>query len=308
MLTNITFTIDDTEAGQRLDCVLATRFPTSTRAFCREAVAARDVRLNGMPCLKGAKARAGDVVAVRQLAEAQDNRVRPDASLAVDVVFENAGFVAANKPAGQPVHPLSWHELGTLANGLVARYPELAEVGDQPLMAGALHRLDTGTSGLVLAARTNEMFAFLRAQFVAQSVDKIYLALVEGRVDVPGKLTHDLAHHPTSRGKMVDARSLDAPDRRLFAETAYRPLERLGGYTLLEVTIRTGVTHQIRCQLALGGHPIVNDTLYGARPVPDCPRHFLHAFQAAILLPDALPLTLSAPPTPDVAAFLARCR
>lgn len=300
--------IEDTEAGQRMDRVLAVRFPTSTRAFCCEAVAARDVCLNNAPCLKGTKVQTGDVVTVRQLAEAHDNRVQPDTAASVDVVFADAGLIAANKPAGQPVHPLAWHERGTLMNGLVARYPELAEVGDHPLMAGALHRIDTGTSGLVMAARTNTLFGFLRAQFAAQTVDKIYLALVEGRVDTPGRLKHDLAHHPSSRGRMVDARSLTAPDRRLFAETVYRPVERIGGYTLLEVTIRTGVTHQIRCQLALGGHPVVNDTLYGARPVPDCSRHFLHASQAKIFLSDDTPLTLSAPPTPDFSAFLARCR
>ncbi|MCL1921878.1 MAG: pseudouridine synthase [Kiritimatiellaeota bacterium] len=308
MLTDITFAIDHAEAGQRIDRVLAARFPTSTRAFCREAVALGDVRLNGAACLKGAKAQAGEVVSVIRLAEARDNRVQPDPSLAAEVVFEDNGLIAVSKPAGQPVHPLSWHERGTLMNGLVARYPELAGVGDQPLMAGALHRIDTGTSGLVLVARTDAMFAFLRAQFAAQAVDKIYLALVEGRVDAPARLAHHLAHHPSSRGKMVDARSLAAPGRRLFAKTAYRPVERIGGYTLLEVSIRTGVTHQIRCQLALGGHPVVNDILYGARPVLGCTRHFLHAARATILLPDGLPFALSAPLTPDFAAFLMRCR
>ena len=308
MFTDITFMIDEAEAGQRIDRVLVRRFPTSIRAFGREAIAAGDVCLNGAPCLKSAKVRAGDVVAVRKLAEACDNRVQPEASLVVDVVFEHAEFVAANKPARQPVHPLSWQERGTLMNGLVARYPEMAAVGDQPLMAGALHRIDTGTSGLVLAARTNAMFEFLRAQFVAQTIDKVYLALVEGYVTGPRTLTHKLAHQPSSRGKMMRARDLVAPERRMLAVTSYRPLQRLGRYTLLEVTIRTGVTHQIRCQLAFNKHPIVNDTLYRADPVRDCPRHFLHAYQAKILLPDNTPLTLTAPPTPDFTAFLAQCR
>jgi len=308
MFTDITFTIEEAEAGQRMDRVLVRRFPTSIRAFCREAIAAGDVCLNHAPCLKSAKVRTGDTVTVRQLAEACDNRVQPDTSVAVDVVFEDAEFVAVNKPARQPVHPLSWQERGTLMNGLVARYPEMAEVGDQPLMAGALHRIDTGTSGLVLAARTNAMFEFLRAQFTAQTIDKVYLALVEGYVTGPRTLTHKLAHHPSSRGKMMRACNRVTPERRMLAVTDYRPLQRLGSYTLLEVTIRTGVTHQIRCQLALNKHPIVNDTLYGADVVRGCPRHFLHAHQAKILLPDNTPLTLTAPPTPDFTEFLARCR
>jgi len=306
MIHNSLFEVGAPEAGQRLDVVLHARFSSSTRAFCRQAVEAGEVLVNGRPGLKGAKLRAGDAVAVVRLKEASDNRVQPDASVRVQVVFEDGCVVAANKPAGQAVHPLSCEERGTLMSGLVARYPELAAVGDQPLMAGALHRIDTGTSGLVLAARTPEAFEGLRAQFVAQTVEKVYLALVEGHVAVPGRLAHELAHHPSlPHCKMVDARSLAAPDRRLRAETAYRPLGLFGPHTLLEVTIRTGVTHQIRCQLALGGWPIVNDTLYGARPVAGCARHFLHALEARFDHPaSGLPCRIRAPLTSDFEAFL----
>jgi 23S rRNA pseudouridine1911/1915/1917 synthase len=286
MIQDVTFEIQSAEVGQRLDVALLARFPTVTRAFCRQAVEAGQVLVNGRPCQKGAKLRLGETVAVQGLKEASDNRVYPDAAVSVQTVFEDACLVAANKPAGQAVHPLTSEEHGTLMNGLVARYPELAGVGDQPLMAGALHRIDTGTSGLVIAARTPAAFVALRAQFVAQSVAKVYLALVEGHVAVPGRLVHELAHHPAlPHCKMVDARSLTAPDRRMHAETAYKPLELIGRNTLLEVTIYTGVTHQIRCQLALDGWPIVNDTLYGARPVEGCTRHFLHAFEARFTHP-----------------------
>lgn len=282
MVADVIFEVGASEEGQRLDALLAARFAASSRAFCRLAVEGGQVSVNGEPCrLKGRKMRQGDRVAVASLKEACDNRVWPDASVAVSVVFEDAWLLGADKPAGQAVHPLKSEEHGTLMNGLVARYPELAAVGDQPLMAGALHRIDTGTSGLVLAARTQEAFEGLRAQFAAQTVEKIYLALVEGHVAVPGRLTHELAHHPAlPHCKMVDARSLSGAARRMRAETAYRPLELAGPYTLLEVTIFTGVTHQIRCQLALGGMPVVNDTLYGARPVEGCGRHLLHSAEA----------------------------
>lgn len=307
MITHTTFSVAAAEAGLRLDALLLARCPSSSRAFCRQAVETDRVRVNGRACLKGAKLRAGDTVEILALKEACDNRVRPDASVPVRIVFEDAHLLAVNKPAGLPVHPLTCEEGGTLMNGLVARYPELAALGDQPLMAGALHRIDTGTSGLVLAARTPEAFAGLRAQFEAQSVDKVYLALVEGHVGIPGRLEHELAHHPAwPCCKMVDARSLAAPDRRLRAETAYRPLRLIGRYTLLEVTIRTGVTHQIRCQLALGGWPVANDTLYGARAVEGCPRHFLHAYEARFTHPVfGQPCRLQAPLTPDFEAFLA---
>jgi len=308
MIRQATLTATAQEAGQRLDQVVCARFPTSTRAFCRRAVEDGTVTVNGRLCLKGYKLRAGDTVTAVRLKEACDNRVWPDASVPVQVVFEDAWLVAANKPAGLPVHPLTCEEHGTLMNGLVARYPELAALGDQPLMAGALHRIDTGTSGLVLAARTAAAFENLRAQFSAQTAEKVYLALVEGHVAVPGRLTHELAHHPAlPHCKMVDARSLAAPDRRMRAETAYTPLELAGPYSLLEVTIRTGVTHQIRCQLALGGWPIVNDTLYGARPVEGCTRHFLHAYEIRFAHPaSGLPCRIQAPPAKDFLAVAGR--
>jgi 23S rRNA pseudouridine1911/1915/1917 synthase len=313
MLTRLTFTTDANESGLRLDAALLARFPTSTRAFCRAAIGDGRVLVNGRPRLKGHKLRPGDAVTVEALKEACDNRVHPDPFVPVKVIFEDAHLIAADKPAGLPVHPLDCEERGTLMNGLVARYPELAALGDRPLMAGALHRIDTDTSGLVLAARTAEAFANLRAQFDAQSVEKTYLALVEGHVAVPGRLVHDLAHLPglpyckmglgsskvlkcgSSKVGRDDSsahnfRTSELPNlrtspRAFRAETAYRPLELAGPHTLLEVTIRTGVTHQIRCQLALAGWPVVNDTLYGARAVDGCARHFLHAFAARFAHP-----------------------
>jgi 23S rRNA pseudouridine1911/1915/1917 synthase len=142
---------------------------------------------------------------------------------------------------------------------------------------------------------------------VAQTIEKVYLALVEGHVAIGGCLVHELAHHPAlPHCKMVDASSLAAPDRRMRAETAYRPLEIVGPYTLLRVTIRTGVTHQIRAQLALAGLPIVGDTLYGGQPVAGCARHFLHASEIRFSHPQSgLPVALQAPLTRDFDGFLA---
>lgn len=274
----------------RLDRFLAEHFSTSTRTFCQAAIEAGNVIVNNKKCgTKSTKLRKGDTLIILQLAEAAENRVQPDDSVAIDVVYEDAELIAVNKPAGQPVHPLAHTELGTLMNGLAARYPELATVGDQPLMAGALHRIDTGTSGLVLAARTQAAFDHLRDQFAKQTVDKVYYALVEGLVKEPGKLVQDLVHGPSSRCKMmpletwrVEHGKWREPERIFHAETSYKPIERRQGCTLLEVLIRTGVTHQIRCQLACAGHPIVNDTWYGAQPVPDLNRYLLHAYSATV--------------------------
>ena len=286
MLHHLTFTAAANESGTRLDATLFARFPSSSRAFCREAIQAGRVLVNGRPGLKGHKLRAGDTVSVEALKEACDNRVLPNPTIPIKLVFEDEHLLAVDKPAGLPVHPLNGEERDTLMNALVARYPELAALGDRPLMAGALHRIDTATSGLVLAARTAEAFENLRAQFDAQTVEKTYLALVEGHVVIPGRLAHDLVHDPAlSFCKMVEARHVPNAPRSFHAETAYRPQELIGSNTLMEVTIRTGVTHQIRCQLALAGWPIVNDTLYGARPVHNCSRHYLHAFAACFTHP-----------------------
>lgn len=305
MLSGLSFIVGPAEAGLRLDCVIAARYPAVPRSRVREAILAGAVRVNGRPCLKSDKAPAGATVAIESLPEGSDMRVEPDPSVPLDVLYEDADLLAFNKPAGRPVHPNARGERGTLMNGAVARYPELASIGDRPLMAGALHRIDTNTSGLVLAARTPAAFATLREEFTRQSVTKIYLALVEGRVEKPGRVEGDLAHDPKFRGHILPASAVAHPDRLLHARTDFRVKQALGDYTLLEVTILTGVTHQIRCQLAAAGHPIVNDVLYGARPVPGCPRHFLHAASATFRHPSTgAALTLAAPLTPDFQKFL----
>ena len=293
MIENASFQAET--SGVRLDAALLSRFPSSTRAFCREACAAGEVLVDGRPALKGMKLPRGAQVLVRRLAEASDNRVAPDRSIRVHCLFEDDALLAFDKPPAQPVQPLTYRETGTLMNGVVARWPDVRDVGDQPLMAGALHRIDADTSGLVLVARTQAAFDNLRAQFAAQTVKKTYLALVEGSVAVGGTLENDLGHVPgLSYCKMTDiSRARLTRDTRqptpLHAVTNFRPLARTTvaneERTLLEVTIYTGVTHQIRAQLALAGLHIVNDRLYGAFAVENQTGHCLHALAARFLHP-----------------------
>ena len=284
------------QSGVRLDAVLLGTYPTTTRAFVREAVEGGKVLVNGRRAAKGLKLRGGEQIAVSELLEAEDNLVRPNPAIRPRVVFEDAALLGLDKPAGLPVQPLSCSETKTLMNGVAARYPECIPLGDRPLMAGALHRIDADTSGLVLAARTAEAFEALRAQFTAQTVKKTYLALVEGSVAVGGTLANDLVHDPSLPFcRMIDARHnrlCEAEKRKLrplHAVTNFKPIghttveneER----TLLEVTIYTGVTHQIRAQLALAGFHIVNDRLYGAFAVENQTGHGLHAWAAAFRHP-----------------------
>lgn len=282
--------------GVRLDAALLSAFPTSTRAFVREAIESGAVRVDGRRGVKGAKLRGGETVDVEELAEAGDNVVMPDPSVRVREVFADGALLAFDKPAGVPVQPLSRTERGTLMNGVVARHPECAPLGDRPLMAGAIHRIDAGTSGLVLVARTADAFANLRRQFAAQSVKKTYLALVEGTVAAGGTLEGDLVHDPTlPYCRMVDAhnnrltRAQRADLKPLHAVTNFKPIGfstiELEERTLLEITIFTGVTHQIRAQLALAGMHVINDRLYGAFAVEGQAGHCLHALAAAFRHP-----------------------
>ena len=292
MISKREFRID--EGGIRLDAALLREFPSTTRAFAREAVERGCVFVDGRTAAKGLKLRGGETILVRELLEADDN--------------------AFDKPAGMPVQPLSCRESGTLMNLVCARFPECASVGDEPLMAGALHRIDADTSGLVLVARTQNAFENMRAQFAAQTVRKTYLALVEGSVAVGGRLENDLAHDPTLPFcRMIDARrnrltnAQRARLRPLHAVTEFRPIAMTTcgneDRTLLEVTIYTGVTHQIRAQLALAGLHIVNDRLYGAFAVENQRGHCLHALAAKFTHPESGDPVEIQTPYPSWASF-----
>ena len=282
------------QGGVRLDAALLMMFPSSTRAFCRKACADGKILVNSRTATKGMKLHEGDVVEVVALAEKADNRVAANASVAVDCIFEDAALLAFDKPSGQAVQPLSRHESETLLNGIAARWPECVDVGerDVPLMAGACHRIDAGTSGLVLVARRQDAFENLRGQFARHEVEKTYLALVEGRITAGGTLEGELAHDPLlAYCKMIDPRRARAPlrEKPMFARTRFVPIawtqEGAEDRTLLEVTIFTGVTHQIRAQLAMAGMHLVNDRLYGAFAVEDFTGHALHSLAAKFTHP-----------------------
>ena len=283
------------EGGVRLDAAILHAFPTSTRAFVKEAIATGNILVGDRCAPKGLKLRGGETIVVRELLEAADNLVAPVAG-SLAVAFEDDALLAFDKPAGMPVQPLTCRETGTLMNAVVHRYPECRALGDSPLMAGALHRIDADTSGLVLVARTAAAFDALRAQFSAQTVKKTYLALVEGAVAVGGTLENDLVHDPTLPFcRMIDVKRVirDLGSgirlRSLHAVTQFQPIGRTTveneERTLLEVTIYTGVTHQIRAQLALAGMHIVNDRLYGAFAVENQRGHCLHALAASFAHP-----------------------
>jgi 23S rRNA pseudouridine1911/1915/1917 synthase len=296
-------TVPSGAAPLRLDLFLTSHVPSCSRRRAQRAIAAGEVRLNGKRTRKGATVGDGDVV---QVADALYELpvVRPNPRLALRVVYADAELIAIDKPAGMPSHALRPEETETVANFLLARYPELAAVGRNGLEPGIVHRLDTDTSGVLLAARTPAAYQALRRQFAAHRVTKEYLALVDGEVTEPGELHAPIRRAGRNPGVMRVCTTPDARTRP--AGTAYRPIERLGPRTLLEVRILTGVMHQIRVHLASIGHPIVGDRVYGVQPAPPLPhRQLLHACRVALTHPRTGKLThISAPLPPDFAALL----
>jgi 23S rRNA pseudouridine1911/1915/1917 synthase len=273
-----TLTVD--RAG-RLDALVHAALPGWSLRLVRRLIAEGEVRLNGRPAPKGTRLTAGDRVTLPELPRG----ISPEPELALRTVYADHAVVVVEKPGGMPGHALDPRERGTAAAFLLASYPELADVGD-PLAPGLVHRLDTGTSGLLVAARSVEAHARLRAALRARTVEKRYLAVVVGDASALAaqRLAAPLAHDPHDRRRMVAA----TPGRRAWpAETSIHLVGATAERSLVAATIRTGVTHQVRVHLALAGHPVLGDPLYGGPDAGLAPnRHALHACRITFPHPD----------------------
>jgi 23S rRNA pseudouridine1911/1915/1917 synthase len=217
--------------------------------------------------------------------------------------------VVIDKMAGMPTAALSPEDRQSLANALVARYPEVAFVGGQPLAAGLLQRLDNETSGLLLAARTESAFAAMKARLDAGEVEKVYLALVAGEPPASGAIDKPIAHHPQDERRMVvvQGKQTATRSRARAALTIFRVLARPAGHALLEVIITRGVRHQIRLHLADAGFPVAGDALYGAPAGRPAPRHFLHASRLTFVEPEVEQRRVVESPLPEeLATWLER--
>ena len=277
----------------RLDALLRTLLPTISRRLVRAFVADGSVRVNGRRASKGSRVVEGDLVEIPVV----DGLV-PEPDLPLVVLHEDADIIAIDKPGGVPGHALDPRERGSIAGALLARHPELASVGD-PLSAGLVHRLDTGTSGVLVGARTPEAYRALREAFRRREVTKYYLAIVEGQPSPGTIIDTPLAHDPSDRRRMRAARR---DDRAWPARTEITHVESQGGLTLVGLTLCTGVTHQARAHLALLGHPVVGDLLYGGSPLLSTGRHALHAQRLDLA---ARGLRIESPLPADLRALLA---
>ena len=263
--------------GERLDRVVS-MLCGLPRGQAAALVAAGGVRVGGRPVLVRARRLVrGDVVEVDVPEQQYAPELVPDPGVRVPVVAVDDHVVVVDKPAGLVVHPGAGHSRGTLVHGLLARWPEIAGVGD-PARPGIVHRLDAGTSGLLVVARSPLAYASLVAQLAARTVERHYLALVWDWVEAPaGLVDAPVGRAARDRTQMA----VSAAGRE--ARTRYRVVARYGEparVTLLECWLETGRTHQVRVHLAAIGHPVVGDSRYrGDRPSLAVGRPFLHAFE-----------------------------
>jgi 23S rRNA pseudouridine1911/1915/1917 synthase len=293
--------------GERLDR-LVSMVTGATRAEAAELVAAGRVRVDGkVETTRSRRLQPGQRVEAdaEELVQARDEPPTADPSVEVDVVHEDEGVIVVDKPAGLVVHPGAGHDRGTLVHGLLARYPELADVGERD-RPGIVHRLDKGTSGLLVVARTPVAYAGLVHQLAAHEVDRRYLALVWGELDTLSGLIDApvgrSAREPTRMA--VSARGKSARTRYEVITTYRDPVV----VSLLECRLETGRTHQIRVHVAAIGHPVVGDGRYGGtRASFEVARPWLHAAALRFAHPlDGRQLHFESPVPPDLQAALGR--
>lgn len=268
----------DVDSGSRLDKFLSQHVPGVGRHKAAELCAAGVVRVDGQRAKKSALLSAGAKVTV-ELDEPEQLQAEPELSL--ELRLERAQFVVVNKPAGMPSAPLHTSERGTLCGALLGRYPEMQGVGYRAREPGIVHRLDTQTSGLVLAARSADAFQRLTHALELEQLKKRYLAVVSAAgLAEAGEIARALAPDPAHPERV---RVLDAGDSTGYARqkvTRYRVLRISHGRALVEVEVGSAFRHQIRAHLAAIGHPIAGDAVYGGERVPVLrARHALHASQ-----------------------------
>ncbi len=291
------------DAGERLDVFLAAHIEGWSRARLHRLIEAADVLVNGSVSKPSHKLRANDHIEI-ELTPTPSTSFAPE-DIPVEVVYEDDDLIVVNKPAGMVVHPAAGVDSGTLANALAFHFQQLSTTGGA-VRPGIVHRLDKGTSGLLVVAKTEIAHEHLADQFRDREVFKSYVALVHGVVEKEvGEIDQPIARDPRNRTRMAVVRG-GRPSLSI-----YKVQQRLERFTLLDVELKTGRTHQIRVHLAWLKHPVVGDEVYGAgrdktvvNPVirsriAKLGRQFLHAEQLGFRHPRTAKKLRFAAPLPE---------
>jgi 23S rRNA pseudouridine1911/1915/1917 synthase len=281
------FRIEKTLPSHRLDTFLRTRFPELSRGAIQRLLEEGEIRVNGHTVKPTHTPRAGEEVQVH-FPEPRPAEAKPE-EMQLDVLFEDETLLVLNKPAGLVVHPAAGHEEHTLVNALLHHCAgRLSGIGGVA-RPGIVHRLDKETSGCLVVAKNDESHLALSAQFANRKVNKIYHAIVCGEMQRDqGEIRAAIGRHSSHRKRMAVTEDVGRE-----ARTSYNVIERMRGATLIEATLHTGRTHQIRVHFQFLGYPLVGDMTYGNRQNSrltdltnyEAPRQMLHAFSLAFIHP-----------------------
>jgi 23S rRNA pseudouridine1911/1915/1917 synthase len=296
-----TIRVPQEDAGERLDRVLVGVLPAYTRAYLQQRIDAGDVSVDGRTRKASYRLRGGEtiVIAIPPARERTDLVPEP---MALNIVYEDADVIVIDKPAGLVVHPGAGNWTGTLVHGVLAHAPEVRT--NDTVRPGIVHRLDKETSGLLIVAKHDRAREFLARQLRERTAEKRYIALVHGTLHEDRTIDAPIGRDPVHRTKMAVT-----PTGRP-AVTVLHVTEHYPGYTLLDVDLKTGRTHQIRVHAASINHPIAGDRVYAPHrtPPPGLHRPFLHAARLTITLPNGERHTFVSPLPPDAQAVLDRLR
>lgn len=266
------------EAGARLDRYLADHLPELSRSRIQKLIAGEHLKVNGRAVRAALRLRCGDIITLNP-PPPEPSALLPE-PLPLDIIYEDDDLLVLNKPAGLTVHPAPGHRAHTLVNALLAYLPEMPDTGDAA-RPGIVHRLDKDTSGVMVAAKNAPAHTSLMAQFRERRVTKRYLVLVRGRLaPLRGTIEAAIGRDRANRQRMA------VSEKGREAVTRYEVREYLGGGTLLEVSLETGRTHQIRVHLRAIGYPVLGDATYGV-PSPYLERQFVHACCLGFRLPSS---------------------
>jgi 23S rRNA pseudouridine1911/1915/1917 synthase len=270
--TSIEFVVSGNDARLRLDQFLAKRLPEYSRSRLQQLIRSGFVRLNERATRPRQIVRSGDKInLIEPLVEKIEAVPEP---IPLDVLFEDDDLIVINKPAGLTVHPGAGQHEHTLVNALLSHCTTLSGIGGKE-RPGIVHRLDKETSGCLVAAKNDMAHRDLSKQFATRTVDKIYLALVSGKLQKQtGVIEEKIGRHPVHRQRM----SVNSPRGRA-ARTEYRVLRSNEQASLLECRLHSGRTHQVRVHLHYLGHPVLGDKIYAPRLAKNFPRQMLHAWK-----------------------------
>ena len=297
------------DGPQRIDRFLAAELGEFSRSYIQKLIAEGLVTSGGAPAKASTQLHGGEEIEIEVPPPIQPSAQPEDIPL--DVIFEDEHLIAVNKPPGLVVHPAPGHPGGTLVNALLAHCGDLSGIGGT-LRPGIVHRLDLGTSGVIVAAKSDAAHRAIAAQFKQRTVEKTYLAVCFGRPE-PAEGRIDL---PIGRDRRNRKKISAATDRPRPATTLYSVEEDLDGFAYLTLRLLTGRTHQVRVHLAHIRHPIVGDALYAGQRwkgvtdarrrslARDFGRPALHAYRLRIAHPNGNELTLEAPPPEDLLSLI----